>query len=76
MAKLGDQPTCWIEVDGAQGETDLALRFIIRGFERWIPKSQIGPMKRDESGKIVKFEIARWLAEKEGFAPPKKRSLL
>lgn len=63
----------WIDIDGQLDESDKARKVITHGRVLWIPKSAIGAVKKGErAGRrtILKIELKRWLAVKEGFVEP------
>lgn len=62
-----NEETVWIDVELVH-ETEKARLVQTEWGETWIPKSKkvTGALKR-EGGQIVRMEIKRWFAKKEGW---------
>lgn len=68
MAIKGE--SVWIDVEGPLRETERAMLFDTDDGEKWIPRSQVGARRR-EGNRIVRLEVSRWWAGREGLADPK-----
>lgn len=62
--------TVWIDAE-IQNETDKAWLIMTDEGTLWVPKSQVGGRKKDESGTVVRVEVAAWWARKNGLADDK-----
>lgn len=64
----------WIDVEQVNpgvAETPKAILFSTEDGEKWIPKSQMGGRKTNDDGHIVRVEVSKWWARKEGLLDDK-----
>lgn len=67
---LGERSSMFVDVDPcdeAEERTDRAVLFRRNGDELWIPLTELGAVKRDSSGRIVRIEISTFIARQRGF---------